>query len=145
MALQTREMFNFAERNTCRHQGLVAYFGETLSLCRVSCDVCSKSDILAKVPTVAQSRPILRDKRPTLSDEIPDMSDAMFIRLKTLRRRLADEKGIPAYLVFSDAVLLQMVAQHPSTEATLSQISGIGPKKLSQYGALFLAELKKPT
>jgi len=60
-----------------------------------------------------------------------------------LRKRLADEKGLPAYIVFSDAVLLQMAALRPSTEDELLQISGVGPKKLAQYGGIFLAELNK--
>jgi len=143
MSQQTREMFNFAERNSCRHQSLVAYFGETLPRCGSSCDVCAHWDILAKVPTVVQSRPTPKNKQYAPSDAIPDTDDVIFIRLKKLRRRLADEKGIPAYLVFSDAVLLQMAAQYPSTEDDLGKISGIGPKKLAQYGALFLAEIKR--
>ncbi len=142
MAQQTREMFNFAERNSCRHQGLVAYFGETRTPCGYSCDVCNKQDILANLPTLTkQSKQFLPSVLP--SDKIPDTDDAMFVRLKKLRKHLADEKGIPAYLVFSDAVLLQMAAQCPSTEDDLLKISGIGPKKIAHYGAIFLKELKK--
>ena len=67
----------------------------------------------------------------------------MFQRLKALRRRIADEKKLPAYIVFSDATLLAMAAKHPRTEEELLTITGVGPKKLSQYGALFLAELSQ--
>jgi ATP-dependent DNA helicase RecQ len=141
MAIQTREMFDFAERNTCRHQSLVGYFGETCPRCGHSCDVCGKWDLLKEVP-------VLRAKRVPVKMDIPtyenhDAADTILIRLKKLRKRLADEKGIPAYLVFSDAVLLQMAEQRPSTEDALSHISGIGPKKLAQYGATFLSELKR--
>ena len=142
---QTREMFNWAERNACRHQSLVSYFGETLAPCGASCDVCGKWDLLETVPSSASSGPVPRTKKriAVLSDEIPDADGALFVRLKGLRKRLADQKGLPAYLVFSDAVLLEMAALRPATEDQLLQISGIGPKKLVQYGVIFLAELKK--
>ncbi len=150
MAQQTREMFNWAERNTCRHQGLVAYFGETLSPCKNSCDLCGSSDpwrISRPVGSPGKAeQPLMQSTRkrvllPT-NEDVSD-AEAIFVRLKILRRLLADEKGIPAYLVFSDAVLLQMAEQHPTCENDLIKMSGIGPKKLAQYGSLFLAELKK--
>ncbi|HEY4485898.1 MAG TPA: RecQ family ATP-dependent DNA helicase, partial [Nitrospiria bacterium] len=150
---QSREMFNWAERRACRHQSLVAYFGETRAPCGASCDVCGKWDLLETIPyphrghpqSAAAGRPVPRSKKQiaALSDEIPDADGALFARLRILRKRLADETGLPAYLVFSDAVLLEMAAQRPSTEDELLQISGVGPKKLARYGALFLAELKK--
>lgn len=142
---QTREMFNWAERAACRHQSLVAYFGETMAPCRASCDVCGKRDLLKVLPSAEPIRPATRVKKrmAAVSDEIPDAAGARFARLKILRKALADEKGLPAYLVFSDAVLLEMAAQRPSTENELLQISGVGPKKLARYGAIFLAELRK--
>jgi len=63
-------------------------------------------------------------------------------RLRDLRRRLATERGIPAYMVFSDAVLLAMAALRPKTAAAVLSISGVGPKKLAQYGDAFLAVLR---
>jgi ATP-dependent DNA helicase RecQ len=138
-------MFNWAERNACRHQSLVSYFGETLSPCGASCDVCGKWGLLETIPSAAPDRLAPRSTKriAVLSDEIPDAAGALFARLRVLRKRLADEKGLPAYIVFSDAVLLEMAAQRPSTEDDLLQISGVGSKKLARYGAFFLAELNK--
>ena len=65
-----------------------------------------------------------------------------FERLRKLRKRIADEKSVPAYVVFSDATLLAMAERRPRTEAEMRGISGVGPKKLEQYGDLFLAELE---
>jgi len=142
---QTREMFNWAERDSCRHQSLVSYFGETLPPCGDSCDVCGKWNLLEKLPALAAARQRVRSKKrmAVVSDEIPDAEDALFARLKILRKRLADEKGLPAYIVFSDAVLLEMAARRPSTEEEFLQISGVGPKKLARYGEIFLAELNQ--
>ena len=142
---QTREMFNLAEDKACRHQGVVSYFGETISPCGVSCDRCGKWDLLENLRAIPLTRPATRIKRQVfgIRDETPDADEALFARLKSLRKHLADEKGLPAYLVFSDTVLLQMAAERPRTDADLLQISGIGPKKLIQYGAPFLAEIDR--
>jgi len=58
--------------------------------------------------------------------------------LKSLRLHLAREKGVPAYLIFNDATLLEMAARKPKTEADLLQVPGVGPAKLEKYGAAFL-------
>jgi ATP-dependent DNA helicase RecQ len=67
----------------------------------------------------------------------PD-ADPLFERLRALRKRLADERGVPAYIVFNDRVLRAMADQRPATAAELLRISGVGPRKLERYGAAFL-------
>ncbi|MFI5305427.1 MAG: HRDC domain-containing protein, partial [Nitrospiria bacterium] len=67
--------------------------------------------------------------------------DEMLVRLKALRKRLAGEKKVPAFVVFSDAVLIQMALGRPASESEMLQIRGIGPKKAAEYGALFLREI----
>jgi len=59
-----------------------------------------------------------------------------------LRRRLADERNVPAYVIFSDATLLAMTEAHPQTEAELLSISGVGPKKLETFGDAFLEAIR---
>ena len=66
----------------------------------------------------------------------------LFERLRTLRRRLADEQNVPAYVVFSDATLWDMVARRPQTEAELLEVSGVGETKRERYGAAFLEALR---
>jgi ATP-dependent DNA helicase RecQ len=63
------------------------------------------------------------------------------LALKGLRKRLADSRKVPAYVIFSDATLLAMAAARPRTRAEFLAISGVGPKKLASYGAVFLAAL----
>lgn len=48
---------------------------------------------------------------------------------------------MPAYVVFSDATLLAMTAERPTSEAELLSIPGVGPRKLERYGAAFLEVL----
>ena len=68
--------------------------------------------------------------------------DELFQRLRALRRSLADAERVPAYIVFSDAVLARMAEAHPTDEAGLLAVSGVGPAKLARYGAAFLRVLR---
>jgi ATP-dependent DNA helicase RecQ len=67
--------------------------------------------------------------------------EALFDRLRVLRKQLADERGVPAYIVFSDVTLRQMARNYPEQESDLARISGIGEKKLREFGAVFLVEI----
>jgi ATP-dependent DNA helicase RecQ len=70
------------------------------------------------------------------------VDDELFTRLRALRRSLADAEGVPAYIVFSDAVLARMAALRPTDDAGLLAISGVGPAKLARYGEAFLRLLR---
>jgi superfamily II DNA helicase RecQ len=50
---------------------------------------------------------------------------------------------VPAYIVFSDAVLARMAALRPADEAGLLSVPGVGPAKLARYGAAFLRVLRE--
>ncbi|HEY0798272.1 MAG TPA: RecQ family ATP-dependent DNA helicase, partial [Candidatus Baltobacteraceae bacterium] len=65
----------------------------------------------------------------------------LFETLRTLRRAIADERDVPAYVVFSDAVLRAMAQQVPRTLVELRAISGVGDRKLEDFGARFLAAI----
>ena len=66
----------------------------------------------------------------------------MFEALKKLRRALADERAVPAYVVFSDATLLAMTELRPTSDVELLAISGVGPQKLTTYGDAFLEVIR---
>ncbi len=62
----------------------------------------------------------------------------LFAALRALRREIAAERDVPPYVVFSDAVLRAMARDVPRTPAQLRAISGVGEKKLADFGARFL-------
>jgi ATP-dependent DNA helicase RecQ len=72
-----------------------------------------------------------------------NFDEQLFERLRRLRRVLADERGIPAFMVFSDATLQDMAAKKPKSLKDMLNVSGIGERKLATYGELFLEEVKK--
>jgi ATP-dependent DNA helicase RecQ len=67
--------------------------------------------------------------------------EALFDKLRQLRKQLADERGVPPYIVFSDVALRQMARFYPSTEKEFSRISGVGEKKLREFGEVFRHEI----
>ena len=76
-----------------------------------------------------------------LSLDLPEPDAALLERLKELRRRLAQQRRVPAYVVFNDATLHEMAALKPATLDELLQVNGVGQAKLERYGETFLAEI----
>jgi superfamily II DNA helicase RecQ len=70
--------------------------------------------------------------------ELDTAGQEVFEKLRALRRRLADAEGVPAYIVFSDAVLRSMALMRPRYLEQLLLVPGVGPVKLERYGAAFL-------
>ncbi|MBB3104477.1 DNA helicase RecQ [Azomonas macrocytogenes] len=62
--------------------------------------------------------------------------------LRSLRRKLAEEHGVPPYVIFPDATLLQMLRSKPSNLQEMARINGVGGRKLERYGESFLAVLQ---
>lgn len=62
-------------------------------------------------------------------------------RLRTLRKRLADAQGVPPYIVFTETSLRQMAQRLPRSLTAFSRISGVGSRKLEQYGQAFVDEI----
>ena len=67
---------------------------------------------------------------------------ALLAKLKALRKQIADTKGVPAYIVFTDATLIDMCKKRPATLDEMLEVSGVGNVKLRQYGEKFLNLLK---
>ncbi len=69
--------------------------------------------------------------------------EALFEKLRVLRKRLADERGVPPYIVFSDVALRQMARIYPVSEGEFVRISGVGERKLAEFGQTFMGEVAR--
>ncbi|HVS51027.1 MAG TPA: DNA helicase RecQ [Opitutaceae bacterium] len=67
--------------------------------------------------------------------------EILFERLRTLRKKLADERRVPAYIVFGDTTLRAMARHYPASVAELEGIPGVGEKKRAEFGAAFTGEI----
>jgi ATP-dependent DNA helicase RecQ len=150
---QAREMFRMAEGSGCRHAALVGYLGEKIGPCGTSCDACTDSDVISAAPRLLSKREQRQrgaslpatQRSPEPRRAIAEGSGAndLFQKLRALRKTIADARRVPAYFVFSDATLLEMATVRPQSEQELLRISGIGPRKLAEYGEVFLDVLRK--
>ena len=70
-----------------------------------------------------------------------ECDEILFARLRALRKQLADEKGVPAYVIFGDATLRQMARDYPENVSAMHDIFGMGEKKREQFGEVFAAEI----
>ncbi len=90
-----------------------------------------------RVPSKKQRLRTARAGRAAELAGLP-VDERLFEELRALRKRLADEQNVPAYVVFSDATLAEMAARRPGTYAELLEVSGVGQTKLERYGDVFL-------
>jgi superfamily II DNA helicase RecQ len=132
--------------------GAGAAFRRTIEPCDASCDECTGQSIEEQLTALlANERATWRAPRDRaraaaswsgLDAGALDGDDrALFDALRARRRELAEEAGVPPYIVFGDKVLLEMVARRPSTPEELLQVPGVGQAKLERYGDDFLEVL----
>jgi ATP-dependent DNA helicase RecQ len=89
--------------------------------------------------TLTQPAVAPETKRPRVGEISCD--EVLFERLRALRKKLADERDVPAYIIFSDVALRQMARNYPASERDFARISGVGEKKLREFGDIFLGEI----
>ncbi len=90
---------------------------------------------LTKLPVSEKS---LRSRTPASGAGAIDCDEDLFAILRSLRKEFADEHSVPAYIIFSDVTLREMARYFPTSEDRLSNISGVGQKKLEAYGEAFI-------
>lgn len=83
-----------------------------------------------------------RGRNARTGAEANPVGDPLFDALRACRRELAQEQGVPPYVIFHDSTLREMAEQRPASIRDLSHISGIGQKKLDAYGDAFLAAIR---
>jgi ATP-dependent DNA helicase RecQ len=71
-----------------------------------------------------------------------ECDEVLFERLRALRRQLADERGVPAYIIFSDVSLREMARNYPANSTEFRRIPGVGEQKLKDFGEAFLSDIK---
>ncbi len=138
---QLQDMLDYGERATCRRAFLLRYFGEAWGQGNCgACDLCvpSLNDLPRPDPTApaAFTRPSGKNAATEPYDQI------LFERLRTVRRRLAEARSVPPYIIFGDRTLHDMARRYPQRLESMAQVFGIGKEKLAQYGQDFLVEVQ---
>jgi len=79
-----------------------------------------------------------RAARPSREASWEGVDPDLFDRLRALRREIAEERGVPAYIVFGDQVLRDLARVRPADHSQMLEVKGIGPRKLEEFGDAFL-------
>jgi ATP-dependent DNA helicase RecQ len=98
---------------------------------------------LRKRATITLTKPFeapAKKPRAPRAGEI-ECDEELFERLRVLRRRIADERDVPAYIIFSDATLREMARVCPQSKSEFAQIAGVGQQKLKEFAESFLTEI----
>lgn len=110
---------------------------EVLKLLPKSRDVLFGRERLV-MKKVENSEKVVKTHRP----EVPVNSE-LLDALKALRKGIASKKNVPAYVIFTDATLIDMCKKCPETPDEMLEVSGVGRTKLEKFGKQFLEEIAK--
>jgi len=126
------------------HQGLVSETQDgypVLCLNAESWQVL-KGERAVKVARMAKIAAAPRKDRTASDASLGGEDKALFDALRTLRKQLADQQGLPPYVIFHDATLREMAQRRPVTLDAFASIRGIGEAKLARYGERFIAAIR---
>ena len=112
--------------------GSLRLAGESRALLRGEVSLQLRQDVL---PAAGRKKP----RAPAGEGESGDIPSATHWKaLRQLRRQFADTEGVPAYVIFADATLKDMLRRRPGTLAEMAEVNGVGEHKLARYGQAFL-------
>lgn len=130
----------FAEQDICRHRQICLHFGEIPKWEKCGmCDVCGASPEWLS----AKSRAPARSSSPPIAAKAAEPADTELVEyLREWRREVARRNGTPAFMVMSDATLLDLCRKRPWNMDELLRVTGIGAKKAELYGREIFAGLE---
>ena len=85
-----------------------------------------------------QVKPVKAERKRNSRQFSKATDTALWNALRERRKQLADEQGVPAYVIFHDATLMEILERQPQNLEQLGRITGIGERKLTAYGETFL-------
>ena len=97
-----------------------------------------RKKIVASLPQIENRQTRKSERAERKARIISTSRPELYERLKALRFELAQEKGVPAFMVFSNATLTDMSERLPRTPDEFLEVSGVGERKADEYGDLFL-------
>jgi superfamily II DNA helicase RecQ len=104
--------------------------------------VCNKGDVVRALYSVLEVCAEQNVKQQKNKKEPDDYDVILYERLKVLRNKIADEKGIPSFRILPNYPLMHMAAQKPTTREEFLEIYGVGKYTARQYGKVFIAEIQ---
>ena len=130
---------------TLLHQGLLSETQDGYPVLGLNAESWRvlKGERSVQVARAAPPASPARQERPATGAVLGSEDKALFEVLRALRKQLADEQGVPPYVIFHDATLREMAEQRPTTLHEFARIRGVGDAKLSRYGERFIDAIRQ--
>lgn len=155
-------MVDFAEGAGCRHAEILTYFRDNMRLGTCGhCDICAPDSprkvptpevLVSPTPSTAAVLSVTKRKKGSRKQNTESVGATLtpyqqlqYEILSAWRREYADQHDIPAFIVFSNRTLDELVRRNPTTEDELHEVHGFGPQKVSRLGAMVLERLQSAT
>lgn len=119
-------------------EGIDPTTGELLS----EDSVYNKGDVVRALYTVLDACENQTKRQVTKTKEPEDYDVNLYERLKKVRNKIAEEKGVMPFRILPNYPLMHMAAQKPITKENFLKIYGVGKYTTKQYGGIFIAEIK---
>ena len=119
------------------HQLITEHGQAFWALCVTTTEGGASARAAASPAAAAEGR-----KRVDYKEVLTDVEFGVFVQLRDLRQRVADQAGVPVYTVFTNEQLAEMIRQKVTSKAGLGAIAGVGEGRLDKHGDAFLAVLK---
>ena len=142
----------YSTTQKCLRRFMLNYFGEAAPEKCGNCSCCLFAEqnaqeveeraAAAKQRAAANSRR-LSARRAAANTDLSEADEKLLAALYALRKRLAAKQNVPAYMVFSDATLREMVQSKPLSMDEFLNITGVGEKKAARYGRAFLRVIEE--
>lgn len=140
-------MIQYAEGSECRHGDILTYFKDQKRINKCGhCDSCDpKSDRRVRaskgITILRKPKGKKKKKEAALVAQLTQDQEWKLDQLRQWRKDYAKEHDIPAFMVFSDKTLRDIVVKSPTNEDELAQVYGLGEKKIEVFGQTLLEQI----
>ena len=141
-------MIAYCKTRGCLRSFMLRYFGDNS---KAKCRMCSNCLSMQHQPTSSTRIPAQEKTKPRFKEPVSDFAispisksdTALYNALLVVRLAIAKMRGVPAYVIFSEAALREMCEQLPVTDKEFLQISGATQTKLDRYGEKFMRVIRE--
>ena len=125
--------------NELEAQGFIVYVGVGKPILKVT----DTGWLVLKGKAQVQAREALTIQTTIKNETVSETNAELFEALRELRAEIARKRGVPAFVIFSDAALRDMCEKLPTTDEEFLNINGVGETKLKQYGEQFMNVIRE--
>jgi ATP-dependent DNA helicase RecQ len=135
------EVLRYGNLNGCRRRFLLRYFNEAYD--QNNCGNCDGCVARTPLKTNQANLKIIKPQIVYVSAEENTHPQTLFEELRKIRTQEARRLNVPPYMIFGDKTLHEMVAHSPQTSTDFLKINGVGNRKLSQFGEMFMSAIRR--